>query len=92
MSEGSILLQPVLIGQLHESHRHQFNCSLCAADRLDMLQQIDPSLDLRLSGQVIHTGSSSMEVAVRMENVGPGKDMTVLLGEFRGLDLRVTSR
>lgn len=35
--------------------------------------------DLRLSGHIIHTGSSSMEVVVKMELLG-GKEETVLLG------------
>jgi len=37
--------------------------------------------DLRLSGHVIHTGQSSMEVVVKMELLG-GKEETVLLGEY----------
>ncbi|KAG6866139.1 hypothetical protein C0991_008092 [Blastosporella zonata] len=54
-----------------------------SVDRLDMLTQLDPSRDLRLSGQVIHTGKSSMEVSVKMETIGLGHpDETVLLGRF----------
>ncbi|KAJ7619430.1 Thioesterase/thiol ester dehydrase-isomerase [Roridomyces roridus] len=54
-----------------------------SVDRLDMLSQLDPSRDLRLSGQVIYTGKSSMEVAVKMETIGMGKEEeTVLLGRF----------
>ncbi|KAJ7482314.1 Thioesterase/thiol ester dehydrase-isomerase [Mycena galericulata] len=54
-----------------------------SVDRLDMLSVLDPSRDLRLSGQVIYTGKSSMEVAVKMETIGMGKeDETVLLGRF----------
>lgn len=50
--------------------------------RLDMLSPLDPSRDLRLSGQVIYTGKSSMEVAVKMETIGMGlEEETVLLGE-----------
>lgn len=46
-----------------------------------MLAALDPSRDLRLSGQVIYTGRSSMEVAVKMESIGGDKpDETVLLG------------
>lgn len=46
-----------------------------------MLAALDPSRDLRLSGQVIYTGRSSMEVAVKMESIGGNKpDETVLLG------------
>ena len=48
---------------------------------LDMLAPLDPKRDLRLSGQVIYTGSSSMEVAVQMESIGNDQpEQTVLLG------------
>ncbi|KAG6887669.1 hypothetical protein C0995_013621 [Termitomyces sp. Mi166 len=54
-----------------------------SVDRLDMLAPLNPSRDLRLSGQVIHTGRSSMEVAVKMETISSGgPDETVLLGRF----------
>ncbi|KAF5375348.1 hypothetical protein D9615_008028 [Tricholomella constricta] len=54
-----------------------------SVDRLDMLTPLNPSRDLRLSGQVIYTGRSSMEVAVKMETVGMGQpEETVLLGRF----------
>jgi acyl-coenzyme A thioesterase 9 len=47
-----------------------------------MLSQLDPSRDLRLSGQVIYTGKSSMEVAMKMETIGAGmEEETVLLGK-----------
>ncbi|KAL1745480.1 HotDog domain-containing protein [Schizophyllum fasciatum] len=52
---------------------------------LDMLGRLDPARDLRLSGMVIYTGKSSMEVAVKMASVGGGKggkDETVLIGRF----------
>lgn len=50
--------------------------------RLDMLAPLNPSRDLRISGQVIYTGRSSMEVAVKMETFGIGQsDETVLLGK-----------
>lgn len=52
-----------------------------------MLAPLNPLRDLRLSGQVIYTGRSSMEVAVKMEAVGPESgsseelaDQTVLIG------------
>lgn len=51
-----------------------------------MLAPSDPSRDLRLSGQVIYTGRSSMEVAVKMEAIG--KDLpeeTILIGKKRSL-------
>lgn len=55
---------------------------LTLVHRLDMLAPLNPSRDLRLSGQVIHTGKSSMEVAVKMETIGSGQpDETVLLGK-----------
>jgi len=48
-----------------------------------MLSPLDPARDLRLSGQVIYTGHSSMEVAVKMESIGTGKpDETVMIGRF----------
>lgn len=51
--------------------------------RLDMLVPLNPKRDLRLSGQVIYTGNSSMEVAVKMEHIGVNQpDETVLLGMF----------
>lgn len=54
-----------------------------SVDRLDMLTPLNPTRDLRLSGQVIYTGRSSMEVAVKMETIGMGQpEETVLLGRF----------
>lgn len=51
-----------------------------------MLRPLTPSHDLRLSGQVIYTGRSSMEVVVRIERIAseemPEKDETILLGKF----------
>lgn len=50
-------------------------------DRLDMLASLYPVRDMRLSGQVIHTGKSSMEVAVRMEALAQdGSEQTIMLG------------
>ncbi|KAJ3809201.1 Thioesterase/thiol ester dehydrase-isomerase [Lentinula aff. lateritia] len=53
---------------------------------IDMLRPLTPSHDLRLSGQVIYTGRSSMEVVVRIEKIAskemPEKDETILLGRF----------
>jgi acyl-coenzyme A thioesterase 9 len=53
--------------------------------RLDMLAPLNPVRDLRLSGQVIYTGRSSMEVAVRMEAMGNNdSEETIMLGmEFQ---------
>ena len=49
-----------------------------------MLAPLYPVRDLRLSGQVIHVGHSSMEVAVRMETLNEdGSEQTVMLGTVR---------
>ncbi|KAH9948493.1 Thioesterase/thiol ester dehydrase-isomerase [Amylocystis lapponica] len=54
-----------------------------SVDRLDMLAPLYPVRDMRLSGQVIHTGRSSMEIAVRMEALEKdGTEKTILLGRF----------
>lgn len=46
-----------------------------------MLSSLYPVRDLRVSGQVIHVGRSSMEIAVRMEALdADGTDKTVMLG------------
>jgi acyl-coenzyme A thioesterase 9 len=47
-----------------------------------MMSPLDPKRDLRLSGQVIYTGKSSMEVVLKMEFIGGGgkKDDTVMIG------------
>ncbi|KAJ3825325.1 Thioesterase/thiol ester dehydrase-isomerase [Lentinula raphanica] len=55
-------------------------------ERIDMLRPLTPDYDLCLSGQVIYTGRSSMEVVVRIERIGSKgiqhKDETILLGRF----------
>ncbi|KAF8340512.1 Thioesterase/thiol ester dehydrase-isomerase [Cantharellus anzutake] len=55
-------------------------------DRLDMLQPLTPqdTSDLRISGQVIFVGASSMEVAIKLESVNEttGEEKTVMIGEF----------
>jgi acyl-coenzyme A thioesterase 9 len=49
--------------------------------RLDMLAPLRPVRDIRLSGHVIHTGFSSMEVAVKMDALGnDSSEETLLLG------------
>ncbi|EKM77042.1 hypothetical protein AGABI1DRAFT_122296 [Agaricus bisporus var. burnettii JB137-S8] len=54
-----------------------------SVDRLDMFAPLDPSRDLRISGQVIYTGHTSMEVAVKMESIGKNlPEETVLIGRF----------
>ena len=46
-----------------------------------MLAYMSPVRDLRLSGQVVYVGKSSMEVAVRMEALNSdGSEETVMLG------------
>jgi hypothetical protein len=56
-----------------------------AVERLDMLLTLTPKnvKDLRLSGQVIYTGRSSMEVVVKMETLNQtGREETIMLGEY----------
>ncbi|KIP09446.1 hypothetical protein PHLGIDRAFT_22940 [Phlebiopsis gigantea 11061_1 CR5-6] len=54
-----------------------------SVDRLDVLADLHPVRDMRLSGQVIYVGKSSMEVAVRMEALNTdGREETVMLGRF----------
>lgn len=56
-----------------------------AVERLDMLHPLTPSnvKDIRLSGQVIYTGRSSMEVVVKMEALGrDNAEETIMLGRF----------
>ncbi|KJA15154.1 hypothetical protein HYPSUDRAFT_149535 [Hypholoma sublateritium FD-334 SS-4] len=69
------------LGRIQETG---FYIVTASVDRLDMLSPLNPAHDLRLSGQVIHTGTSSMEVAVKMESVRMGQpDETVLIGKCR---------
>lgn len=57
-----------------------------------MLATLDPTRDLRLSGQVIYTGKSSMEVAVQMESIGGGKpEETALLGTLDDFSLSIAN-
>ena len=61
------------------------NLNTTMIQRLDMLSPLTPMNvhDVRLSGQVISVGSSSMEVAVKMESVdSSGPDKTLLIGIF----------
>jgi acyl-coenzyme A thioesterase 9 len=64
--------------------KNGFYIVTAACDRLDMLATPEPIRDMRLSGQVIAVGRSSMEVAVKMEALGGegGVDQTLLLGLF----------
>lgn len=48
-----------------------------------MLAPLHPVRDLRLNGQVIYVGKSSMEIAVQMEALNiDGTEDTVMLGEW----------
>lgn len=48
-----------------------------------MLAPLAPVRDIRISGHVIHVGSSSMEIVVKMEALESGKpDTTLLLGAY----------
>ncbi|KAG6837783.1 hypothetical protein H0H93_001710 [Arthromyces matolae] len=81
---GSIAYKHMLgpgVETLGRIQEHGFYIVTASVDRLDMLAPLNPSRDLRLSGQVIHVGKSSMEVAVKMETIGSSQpDETVLLG------------
>ncbi|KIY62154.1 Thioesterase/thiol ester dehydrase-isomerase [Cylindrobasidium torrendii FP15055 ss-10] len=83
---GSISYKHVLgpgIETLGRIKERGFYIVTASVDRLDMLTTLDPSRDLRLSGQVIYTGKSSMEVAVKMESIGGDKaEETVMIGRF----------
>ncbi|KAL0952552.1 hypothetical protein HGRIS_006809 [Hohenbuehelia grisea] len=94
---GSIAYKHMLgpsVQTLGRINERGFYIVTASVDRLDMLAQLDPKRDLRLSGQVIYTGRSSMEVAVRMESVPAGQahsasaksghldETTVMLGRF----------
>ncbi|KAF7373405.1 hypothetical protein MSAN_00550100 [Mycena sanguinolenta] len=83
---GSISYKHMLgpgVNSLGKIEDRGFYIVTASVDRLDMLYPLDPSRDLRLSGHVIYTGKSSMEVAVKMEATGQEKEEeTVLLGRF----------
>ncbi|KAH7102421.1 HotDog domain-containing protein [Auriculariales sp. MPI-PUGE-AT-0066] len=58
-----------------------------AVDRIDMLKPVSTSqsvADLRLSGNVIYTGRSSMEIAVKMEALysDDSEPLTLMIGRF----------
>lgn len=68
------------LGRIHE---RGFYIVTASVDRLDVLAPLMPVRDIRLSGIVIYTGTSSMEVAVKMEALGAsGVQDTLLLGRF----------
>lgn len=78
---------------MEEINERGFYIVTAAVDRLDLLQYdsdgeggVDGNglfrgaVDVLLSGQVVYTGHSSMEVVVRMESVEDGK--TLMLGMY----------
>ncbi|EIN05854.1 Thioesterase/thiol ester dehydrase-isomerase [Punctularia strigosozonata HHB-11173 SS5] len=85
---GSISYKHVLgPGVTYDVRRSGFYIVTAAVDRLDMLAPLNPVRDLRLSGQVIYTGKSSMEVAVKMEALPMhgqegGEEKTLMVGRF----------
>ncbi|TFK17460.1 Thioesterase/thiol ester dehydrase-isomerase [Coprinopsis marcescibilis] len=83
---GSIAYKHLLGPGVQELGRIQdrgFYIVTASVDRLDMYQQVDPSRDLRLSGQVMYTGKSSMEIAMKMESIGGDQpDQTAMIGRF----------
>lgn len=54
-----------------DSHRANLYLVTAAVDRIDMLRPIDPRHpeNLRLSGHVSYTGSSALEVLVRLDSI-----------------------
>lgn len=60
-----------------DAHRANLYLVTAAVDRVDMLRPLDASQpeNLRLSGHVSYTGSSSMEVLVRLDSVSPRKNL-----------------
>uniref|UniRef100_D8QHQ8 HotDog ACOT-type domain-containing protein n=1 Tax=Schizophyllum commune (strain H4-8 / FGSC 9210) TaxID=578458 RepID=D8QHQ8_SCHCM len=73
------------VGPIEQAGFYLVTATNRAPPALDMLGRLDPTRDLRLSGMVIYTGKSSMEVSVKMASVGGGKggkDETVLIGRF----------
>ncbi|KZP19840.1 Thioesterase/thiol ester dehydrase-isomerase [Athelia psychrophila] len=85
---GSIAYKHLLgptVSALGPVHERGFYLVTASVDRLDMLAPLYPVRDIRLSGQVIHTGRSSIEVAVRMEALGADHaegEKTIMLGRF----------
>ena len=83
---GSIAYKHILepgVSNLGAIKDRGFYLVTAAVDRIDMLKPLTPENvgDIRLSGQVIYTGSSSMEVVVKMETIGPSDaEETIMLG------------
>uniref|UniRef100_A0A0W0FHL1 HotDog ACOT-type domain-containing protein n=1 Tax=Moniliophthora roreri TaxID=221103 RepID=A0A0W0FHL1_MONRR len=85
---GSISYKHMLgpgVQTLGKIQERGFYIVTASVDRLDMLGQLNPNRDLRLSGQVIYTGRSSMEVLVKMETLtgsSEKQEETIMLGRF----------
>ncbi|KAL4077461.1 thioesterase thiol ester dehydrase-isomerase [Scleroderma citrinum] len=83
---GSIAYKYMLGPEVETLGRVQergFYIVTASVERLDMLAPLYPVRDIRLSGQVICTGKSSMEVAVKMEALNPNRrEETLMLGRF----------
>ncbi|EAU87567.2 hypothetical protein CC1G_11876 [Coprinopsis cinerea okayama7 len=83
---GSIAYKHMLgpdVQELGKVSERGFYIVTASVERLDMLAHLDPTRDLRLCGQVIYTGRSSMEIVVKMESIGDGQpDQTAMIGRF----------
>jgi len=83
---GSIAYKHVLgpnVETLGKIKERGFYIVTAAVERLDMLAPLLPVRDLRLSGHVIHVGSSSMEITVKMDAVeNDDSEDTLMLGRF----------
>lgn len=83
---GSIAYKHMLgpsVETLGRVQERGFYIVTASVERLDMLASLYPVRDICLSGQVIYTGKSSMEVAVKMEALNPNRgEETLMLGRF----------
>ncbi|PVG02136.1 Thioesterase/thiol ester dehydrase-isomerase [Serendipita vermifera] len=79
------LMEPGVTQLRGGTNERGFYVVTASVERLDMLTPLTPKnvKDLRLSGQVIYTGKSSMEVVVKMEALGHNNsEETIMLGRF----------
>ena len=79
------LMEPGVARLQGSINERGFYVVTAAVERLDMLSTLTPKnvKDLRLSGQVIYTGRSSMEVVVKMETLNQtGEEETIMLGGY----------
>ncbi|KAJ8074948.1 hypothetical protein PM082_019275 [Marasmius tenuissimus] len=85
---GSIAYKHMLgpgVETLGKIQERGFYIVTASVDRLDMLGKLNPHRNLRLSGEVIYTGKSSIEVVVKMETMpaSAGEEVeTIMLGRF----------